>query len=196
MKDPAEVLFVGTVLTTDGQLSGLARFTFQVDELFSGASTKEMDIYSYQGCCACGMKFKVGEKYVVDGGIGKDGRIITTYCAKTRTFRASDPLIAELRAIRDGTKPDSLFGVLKRAAGPWGDGLESADFSLSGVTIRVRSETQEFDTKSDSDGSYRFRELPPGKYSISADLPRSLALGDQFFKLPNKPFSVAADACG
>jgi len=196
MNDPAEVLFVGTVVATDGQQIGMARFTFQVDESLSGTSTKEVDVYSYQGCCACGINFKVGERWLVDGWRGKDGRIATGYCEKTRLFRDSDPLMAELWAIREGKKPDSLFGVLRHAPGPWGDGSEGADFPLSGVTIRVRSETQEFETKSDSGNVYRFRELPPGKYSLSADLPISLTLGDPWASRPNPPFSIVANACG
>jgi hypothetical protein len=195
MKDAAEVVFVGTVFSTGAGTNGLWRYTFRVEELFAGPSTKEIDIYSSIGCCACGMSFRVGERYLVDGWRRKDGLISTGFCDKTRLLDTSDPLLTELRAVRDGKKPDSLFGTLKRVLGP-GDVPESNGLPLSGVTIRVHSDTEEFETKSDSDGHYRFRELAPGRYSVSADLPGGVVLGDPILKRPIRPFSVATNACG
>jgi hypothetical protein len=64
------------------------------------------------------------------------------------------------------------------------------------LTIHIHADGQEFETKTDPDGTYRFRELPPGRYSVSADLPHSLTLGDSRFKRPIESLPVAGNACG
>jgi len=205
MKSATEVMFIGTLLSSEnppesgtvaGQ-TGQARYTFQVEEAFSGVTTKAVDVYSGRGCCDCSVRFQLGEKYLVDGWRGNNGSVSVSICSKTRLFRASDPLLPELRAIRDGKKPDSWFGVLRRDQEPWG-GASDPDYDrpLGGNSIRLQSEEQTYQAKSDPDGNYRFPDLLPGEYSVSVDLPPNLVLGQQILSRPMSGVVVAADACG
>jgi len=207
MKSAAEVMFVGTLVAAENppesgtiaaqKQTGQARYTFRVEEVFAGVKTAVIDILSGRGNSDCSVRFQLGEKYLVDGWRGDTGLVRTSICSKTRLFHASDPLLPELRAIRDGKKPDSLFGVLMRTQEPWrGASDPGYDQPLSGDTIRLQSEEQTYQTKSDADGNYSFPDLLPGKYSISVDLPPNLVL-DQHIAFSSVPTVVVApEACG
>jgi len=205
MKESNEVIFAGTVLaaenpsepgTLEGQV-GQARYTFRVEEAFSPGISKEIDVYSGRGGADCSVHFRVGEKYLVDGWRGSTGRVSASICSKNRLFLDSDPPIAELRLIKGGKKPDSLFGQLRRTQEPWG-GASDPDYNqpLGGRTITLRLGAQEFQTKSDVDGKYSFRDLPPGTFTVWADLPPKLVLGEYILDGPVPSLVVAADACG
>lgn len=111
--------------------------------------------------------------------------MFVTICSKTPPFRLSDPLLPQLRAIRDGKKPDSLFGVLMRDQEPYG-GASDPDYDkpLGGISIRLRSGEEFFQTKSDSNGNYSFSGLLPGRYSVSADLLPTLSRGSSYSPAP------------
>jgi hypothetical protein len=205
MRDANEVIFVGTVITAEnppdlsmfeGQV-GQARYTFRVEEAFSSGIPKQIDVSSGRGGADCSFHFRIGEKYLVDGWRRSTGTVSASICSKTRLFRDSDPLIAELRLIKDGKKPDLLFGVFWRMQEPWG-GASDPDYNqpLGDRTITLRLGEREFQTKSDVNGNYSFRELPPGKFTIWADLPPNLVLGEQILDVPVPSVEVAADACG
>jgi hypothetical protein len=207
MKEGSEVLFAGTLIAADNPPGpagsrrvadqvGQARYTFRVEEAFSRSAPERIDIYSGRGGGDCSVRFRVGEKYLVDATRESTGEVRAWRCSKTRLFIESDPLLVELRVLRDSKAPDSLFGVLTRMPGPWGDAVEHSDLAVGGLSIRLRSQDREFETKTAQDGSYRFREVPPGSYSVAADLPRSLALGDAMFKHPIQSLPVAGNACG
>jgi hypothetical protein len=189
MTEASEVIFAGTVISANNppgpagsrrvaDQGGQARYTFRVEEAFSRPATKQIDIYSGRGGGDCSVRFHVGEKYLVDGERESSGEVRAWRCSKTRLFNEADPLLAELRVLREGKAPDSLVGVLTRMPGPWGDAVDHRDLGVGGLTIHLRSEDREFEAKTAQDGSYRFRDLPPGSYSVSADLPHSLTLGD------------------
>ena len=55
---------------------------------------------------------------------------------------------------------------------------------------------REFQTKSDVNGNYSFRDLPSGKFTIWADLPPNLVLGELILDVPVPFLEVAAGACG
>jgi hypothetical protein len=205
MKDAKEVIFSGTVLsaenppessTIEGQV-GEARYTFRVEEPFSSGVPNQVDVYSGRGGADCSVHFRIGEKYLVDGWRGSTGSISASICSKTRFFRDSDPLLAELRFIRDGKKPDSLFGVLRRTQEPWGGASDPAyNQPLGDSAITLRLGVQEFHAKSGVDGRYSFRDLPPGEYTVWADLPPKLVLGEYILDRPVPSLVVVADACG
>jgi hypothetical protein len=211
MKDASEVIFAGTLLTAEnppeppespesrtlaGQ-TGQAHYTFQLEEAFSGALPKQIDVYSGRGGGDCSVRFRVGEKYLIDGRRGSNGTVFASICSRTRKFRDSDPLLAELRTIRDGKKPDLLFGSFWRMQEPYG-AASDPDYNqpLGDSTITLRLGEREFQTKSDANGNYSFRDLPPGKFTIWADLPPKLVLGELILDVPVPHVEVVADACG
>ncbi len=205
LKNPTEVIFVGTVLSAENPpdpteyrvQTGQAHYSFRVDEPMSGVTGKEIDVYSGRGCCDCSVSFQKGEKYLVDAWRGDNGLVSVSICSKTRQFRTSDPLLPELRAIRDGKRADSLFGVLRRAQEPWG-GASDPKFNepLVGRTIHLSSGEEGYEAKTDSEGNYSFSGLPAGEYSVSADLPPNLVLGEFILRSPMPPIKVAPNACG
>lgn len=205
MKDSSEVMFVGTLLSVEnsqddsktaaGQ-SGEARYTFRVEESLAGVTASQLDIYSGRGGGDCSVRFTVGEKYLIDSWRGEDRRVFVSTCSRTRKLFEASTLLPQLRAMRDGGRPDSLFGMLRREMPSVETSEADPNQYLGGRTIRLRSSDHAFETKSDGDGRYSFRDLPAGEYSVSVDLPAGFVLvGDTIDSLP-KTLVVAADACG
>lgn len=204
LKKPSEVVFVGTLLFSenppepeDRQLGGQAHYRFRVDESFSASTAKEIDVYSGRGVADCSASFNVGEQYLVDAWRGEDGQVSVSICSKTRRFSEYDPLIPVLRAIRDGKNPASLFGVLRRMQEPWG-GASDPDYNkpLAGRTLSLSSGQHRFEATTDSNGNYKFDALPAGDYSVSADLPPKLVLGELILHRPMPTIKVVDNACG
>jgi hypothetical protein len=81
--------------------------------------------------------------------------------------------VRELRAIRDHTRMDDIFGTIGTAAG--GGNLERWIESrpLPAVPVRaIDSKGKSFSTQTDERGAYAFSSLPAGTYKIESDLPK------------------------
>jgi hypothetical protein len=202
LQNQSEVIFVGTVSAADNPPdptayrteTGQARYSFRVEESISNVGAKQLDVYSGRGCCDCSIGFQIGAKYLVDAWRGNDGLVHASICSKTRQLTDSDPLLPELRAMRDGKKPDSLFGVVRKVHGAYPDSKN--DDPLGGRTIRLDSAEQSYTATTNAQGNYSFSNLPAGEYSVSADLPPNLILGSLLLRTPVPPFKVATNACG
>jgi hypothetical protein len=204
LKTPSQLIFVGTLLSADNapdpsrdDQTGQTRYTFRVDERFSQTNAKTIDVYSGRGCCDCSVRFEVNKHYLVEAHRDDNGLFFTSICTKTRLFKKSDPLLDELRIIRDGGRPDSLFGVLRKSQEPWGGAFNpNYDEPLAGRAIRLTSGSKIAEAKSNADGTFKFPELQAGEYTVSADLPPTLVLEQPILNLPLFPIRVAENACG
>ena len=201
IKDSSEVIFVGKLLSVENPPDdsrtadediGEARYTFGVEESLAGVTTGQLDIFSGRGGGDCSVRFTVGEKYLIDAWRGEDRRVSVSTCSRTRPLVEAGAVLPQLRAMRDGRRPDSLFGTL------WRDEPSEGDYNqyLAGRTIHLRSPDRMFETKTDAAGRYRFPDLPPAEYAVSVDLPPSFVLIGDAEDLPPKPLVVAANACG
>jgi hypothetical protein len=77
--------------------------------------------------------------------------------------------------------------------------------ALPHVTLRFRSATKTYETRTDESGVYAFSRLPAGTYRVSAELPPDLILDVPFFdehlaeragKEPAPLFELAPKSCG
>ena len=177
--------------------SRLTRYHFHVDEQFSGADSgvpSEIDIFSGGPDGDCGYRFKANGRYVVFAHRGKDGRLFATICDGTRTASDASALLPQLRAMRDGRRVASVFGVLRRADPPFLSRPDDPDDPLPNVSVKIRSSDDRFETSTDADGVYRFYDVHAGEYSLTADLPAGTGLTQKSLgSLP--PFTIPDGAC-
>ncbi len=174
----------------------LTRYHFRIDESFAApdapGSIAEIDVFSGGDDGDCGYRFQRGQQYVVFTHQGTDNRLFATICSGTRAVAAARALLPQLRAMRNGQRVASVFGVLRRSEPPFLALPDDPDEPLSNVSLKLRSRDDRFETSSNSDGVYSFYDVHAGEYSFTARLPvrmeltrKSLTGGLPPFKIPN-----------
>jgi hypothetical protein len=198
-----EVLFVGTVVDIENppsekvaDQSGQSRYRFRVDEHFSGPPIAEVDVYSGRGGADCSFHFEMGKQYLVDPSRDNNGQLIATICSNTRAIGDAKALLPELRAIRDGQKVASLYGLLFRRQQPY-EAVSNANYDqpLQNTRMQLRSEDRLFETITDGEGVYAFYDVPKGTYRIDANLPAGLKIAQTILGGPLPPLELPAGAC-
>jgi hypothetical protein len=200
----AEAVFVGTVTGTDPfwlnrvlfsallrEDAGPKRFHFRVEEAFWGVDGKEVVVGSDGFFAGCGMFFSYGEKYLVYAyGRNSAGLLRTSSCSRTAPIRFATGDLDYLRKLRDGRAVTEVFGLVTRDERerfyPPG---EPRTAPIAGVTIHLESATRSWKAISTEDGTYRFSDLPRGRFEIRAD-PGSLRYVSR-----SRKFALARGAC-
>lgn len=199
-----DIIFVGTVVHIDNPppaddrvgASGESRYVFHIDENISGASGSQVDVYSGRGGADCSFHFQQGRQYLVAPYKGADGRLVATICSITSRVEYAQPLIEQLRAMRDHKEVASVYGVLRSAQEPYKSVTDDEiGKPLADTIVELRSGDREFDAVTDSRGVYRFYGLPEGTYKFAAQLPPNLDLAQQILDGPLPPIKLPANAC-
>ena len=199
-------VFLGTVLsitevqprTTLTFLSG-RRARFRVKEAFGGIApdVREIDVLTGMGGGDCGFPFEVGEVYLVDALIGKDGLTRAGICSATRSLEQAGTAIRTLRAQRDGRRLPSLAGrIAQHDRNLQGKLGMNAPTPLGNIRVRVKSDGKVYETQADSEGLYAFYGLPSGKYEFTPDIPPGTKLSWYIGSDdPVRPTDVTAGTC-
>ncbi len=184
-----------TAPTVDIIASRLTRYHFHIDERFAGPDTPEIDIFSGGDDGDCGYRFKLKEQYVVFTHPGGDGRLFATICNGTRPASEARALLPQLRAMRNGQRVASVFGVLRRADPPFLAPQDDPDDPLPNISLKLRSRDDRFETSTDSSGVYSFYDVHAGQYSFTANLPPRTELTQKTLTGGLPPFKIPNGAC-
>jgi hypothetical protein len=76
----------------------IQRVTFRVEKSFEGVKTHEIEVYGFG--TTCDYHFVAGQKYLVYGWLGEDGKIRTALCTRTALFKEATEDINFLRAVK------------------------------------------------------------------------------------------------
>jgi len=169
-------------------LAPVTRYHFHIDESFAGADFGDVDIFSGGEDGDCGYRFEKGRQYVVFTRKKDDGRFFATICTGTKPASEAQALIPQLRAIRDGKRVASVFGILRRVNPPLLAPPDASEDALANVAVKVRSLDDRFSTSTGADGVFSIYDVHAGEYQFSADLPGNMELGEkaqQTFTIPN-----------
>jgi hypothetical protein len=179
--------------------SRLTRYRFHIDESFAAPDTPEsaaeIDIFSGGDDGDCGYRFKSGQQYVVFTHQGTDNHLFATICSGTRPVGEALALLPQLRAMRNGQRVASVFGVLRRSDPPFLALSDDPDEPLPNVSLKLRSHDDRFETSSDSDGVYSFYDVHAGQYSFTARLPVRMELTRKSLTGGLPPFKIPTGAC-
>ena len=154
---------------------------FSIEEGFRGTSGSEIVVYTGAGGGDCGYPFEPGTSYVVYATRDAGNRLHASICSQTRPAVMMAGALRELRATRDHTRLDDIFGTIGMA--PRISGYEDLTESqpLPKVTVRATSSAgKTVSVETDDHGAYAFSSLPAGIYSIDPDLPPGFARSQPF----------------
>lgn len=198
MRAQGSGMFLGTMIrwetreNSDERRGWLRRVAYlRVDEDFDGFEKgAEVAVFTGSGGGDCGYRFELGEQYLVDTGRLPNGEFTTSICSDTAPRRYAQSLINQLRALRIGRSPASLYGtLLQRFPKPDDEYGASPPVPVEGVMLRLRTKHQVLDTKTGKDGVFEFWNLSEGEYVLTADTPDGVEL------MPQEPFSLQQGAC-
>ena len=212
-----DVVFLGTVTSVEdiayappGQpdsqgapvdivASRLTRYRFRIDERFASGDvppdSATIDIFSGGEDGDCGYRFKSNEQYVVFTHQGTEGHLFATICSGTRPAGDARALMPQLRAMRNGRRVASVFGILRRANPPFLSPPDDPDDPLSNISLKLRSRYDRFQTNTNADGVYTFYDVHEGEYVFTAILPPRTELTQKPGAGALSPFKIPNGAC-
>ena len=173
----------------------LFRYHFKIDERFAGPDQQEIDIFAGGDDGDCGYKFKKGAQYVVFTQTETDGRLFATICNGTRPAGEGEALIPQLRAMRDGKRVASVFGVLRQSDPPFLAPDNQPDDPIPSISLKLRSQIDRFQSNSGPDGVYTFYDVHGGTYNFTANLPPGTELTQKSQSAALSAFSIPEGAC-
>ena len=168
---------------------------FLVEEPLKDIGAVEVDVVTGGGGGDCGYDFKAGERYLVyayesEGGalsesmsrtviapskrtLVKRNVLSASICSRTRPLARAQDDIELLRALINGKPQTRIFGVasqLERLLGTYEYNIDYVG-PMAGLTVIAEGVQGKFETRTDKEGRYRFKELAPGKYKLGVQLP-------------------------
>jgi hypothetical protein len=173
----------------------VARYHFRINERFAGPDTQEIDVFSGGDDGDCAFRFKKGEQYIVFTNKAEDGRLFVTICSGTRPSSEGRALLPQLRAMRNGQRVASVFGVLRRSDPPLLAPTDDPDDPLPRIKLKLRSKDDRFATSTGPDGVYTFFDVHAGEYIYTADLPARFEFSQKTLHGGLPPFRIPNGAC-
>jgi hypothetical protein len=193
----------------------VTRYHFRVDENFAGADSAEIDIFSGGDDADCAFRFRKGTQYAVFPHKSDDARLFATICSGTRPASEAQALLPQLRAMRNGQRVASVFGVVRRADPPMlgppdrpsdatnddpgnadpGGSPASASGALPNIPLKLRSRFDRFATSTDDNGVYSFYDVHAGEYAFTATMPARTELSLKTLPGALPPLRLPNGAC-
>lgn len=202
LSDRQGVVFVGTVIAVENppkegdNSGGTARYSFRVDERFSGDIGPEVEIFSGRGGADCSVWFETGVQYVVFPYRNEDNKLWAYVCSDTQRTEDAGPLLTQLRAMRDGKPVARAYGTLRQTQQPYdGTTQDGFDKPLGNTVLHFSSSKKSVTVKTASDGTFAIHDLTPGKYKITAELSSGLVLAQTILDDPLPPLEIDASSC-
>ncbi|MGH9747674.1 MAG: hypothetical protein ACRD59_16385 [Candidatus Acidiferrales bacterium] len=197
-----DVAFLGTVTSAEtlsdanvAPATVVVRYHFRINERFAGDDTAEVDVFSGGEDGDCAFRFKDGEQYIVFPNRAEDGRLFATICNGTRLAAEGRALIPQLRAMRNGDRVASVFGVLRRSNPPMLAPPDDPDDPLPNIKLKLRSKDDRFATSTAGNGVYTFYDVHAGQYQFTANLPVRMELTQKTLNGPLPTFKIPNGAC-
>ncbi len=155
--------------------------TIRAARVYRGVMEQNFTIVTGMGYGDCGFDFRTGQSYLVVATQIESGVYFTSICSGTDLLERSGPAVRFLRgepptvddlldvtSYYDQMRPQWTGGVCGSVIGPDGKAVKSASVNLS--EIRDAPYPQGGGAElSAADGSYCIKNIPPGKYLLTAE---------------------------
>jgi hypothetical protein len=143
-------------------------------ELFRGAASGEVEVWTGLGGGDCGYVFTVGATYLVYADRGGPNQVMTTgICSRTQPLSGATEDLQYLRSLAQSTASlGRIFGTAMKindaAAGP-GD----RRVPYAGARVIAEGNSRKYEARSAADGTYEI-PVPAGTYTLRVELPDGL----------------------
>jgi hypothetical protein len=195
----ADIIFVGRVVSvTDmnpdaagksqqvevnrlyGTMRGKA--VVAVDTLLKGKAAARVEISFYGVCWGY---IEVGKQFVFNVRQTPTGLYVDNWSKELGIIPKDDEThyLEMMRAIIRGERQPRLFGRLRHYAAGY---YFQVGQPIPNVTVVAENYTERFETRTNAEGRYEFRNLPDGEYRVFALLPESLRPPDTDSGEPRK----------
>jgi hypothetical protein len=158
---------------------------FVVEAPLKGNLGSEVVIETGNGGGDCGTPLPPSSKFLIFAHKGKDGKLWTGMCSGNQKLSGSPDDEQTLRRYQELIKKGStsIFGPVFHTRPIWqGDDIRDdvRPRPYQGMVLRAESPDSTTATKSKSDGSCEFSELPDGKYKIVPEIPKGLDFSHEY----------------
>jgi hypothetical protein len=147
---------------------------FSIQRVYKGGiKGTEVQMETGGGGGDCGYPFKKGESYLVYSYRESQSRKLeTNICTRTRPLNMADDDLDYLNGLPNSDSITRISGTV------WHVGNELNQFALVGPLTRTKvvitSNGQRFEAVTNDKGVYQATGLPPGDYTLAAELPPNL----------------------
>lgn len=194
----AKVVFVGKVLDSTEKIKTVKRreqrigsseweeneysekrriSRIQVEESFLGTSEKTEIFIETEISSSCALPLQKDVSYLVYASLNENEENLMTYfCSGTKPVSSAQMDLTYLRA----NKNNRAFVSGKVGFGDWSK-LNSAQLLKYGITtVNLENQERLLQANIAQDGTYKFSNIPQGKYKIKVILPDSVTTADEF----------------
>jgi len=158
---------------------------FVVDTPLLGNLGPEVVIETGNGGGDCGTPIPPGSEFLIFADKEKDGKLWTGMCSGNQKLSGSADNEQAVRQYQELIKKGSasIFGHILHARPSWqGDHLRDdvPPRPYQGMILHAESNSFTTSTRTMSDGSYEFSELPVGRYKVVPEIPKSLDFSHEY----------------
>jgi Carboxypeptidase regulatory-like domain len=153
---------------------GEVRVTFTITDAFRGSLGKEVDIFTSDSSAACGYGFENGGVYIVYAHEYPkgSGKLHASICSRTQKYSESSPDIVYAKSLARATPGAVIFGAVTHIRE---DGDRDSRGPLANVRVIVTGKDKQVEATTDDQGHYKIPSLPPGEYTVRAELPQGMS---------------------
>lgn len=171
----SEAVFIGLAekITIE---NGRLKVGFSVEKPIRGVTEKTVEVFTRENTGVCGYPFKEGERYFVYARKGQDGKLGESLCGPTVLLKDAEDDLEYVKELESGKLGSRIFGTVYEDKQKSYNDKRSFE-RLAGIEVTIRSNTgkkNKFRTKTDENGFYIFKEIPPDGYQVTAKLPQGL----------------------
>ncbi len=147
------------------------KVTFSVEKSIRGTEAKKVEVFTSSSEASCGYPFKQGERYLVYGRKGNDGKYQESLCGPTTLLENAEDDLEYAKDIEEGKLGTRIWGNIYE---DWQPTLkDKRTFEpLSNIEITIESKANKFKIFTDEKGKYLFKDIPKDRYQVFAKLPK------------------------
>ena len=173
----AAAVFVGTVVAIDKRqptnredhYSNQVRIS--VEESFRG--DVGIQVVLLTGMSSCDLHFQLGEQYLVYAQKSSvENRLTTSICTRTRLLSEASEDLSYLRNLSQASQGAMILGKVQRLTRN-SEGVGKFD-PMTGIRVTVETTDKRMEFVSSAEGEFVAKDLKPGTYNVSIDLPKGL----------------------
>jgi hypothetical protein len=166
----ADAVFTGRAEVTPlGRAEQRTRFV--VERSYRGPDMRTIEIVSHGLGGSCDFGFHEGVDYLVfaqrDPVVGWKASL----CGGTSPVRKAAEDLRFIKSIGDGSVKGGTFHGSAAIVEPDKKGRLHPTGSLSGVTVTIMNDAHRFTQDTSLFGTFEFRDVPPGKYTVTVRVP-------------------------